>query len=121
MEDYKNIRISLDADVIVDDLIHKYCFPTRVSVMRFALSYALRDYRNEINFESLDSVYEKNGTNLNTGTFDDQNLIFKALITTLFPACETPYKYARVAIIYGLNKLKEKMDANPSFALTDIM
>lgn len=121
MEDYKNIRISLAADVIVDEIIQKYCFPTRVSAMRFALSYALRDYRNEINFESLDSVYEKNGTNLNTGTIDDQNLIFKTLITTLFPDCETPYKYARVAIIYGLIKIKEKMDANPSFTLTDIM
>ena len=89
--------------------------------MRFALSYALRDYRNEINFENLDSVYEKKGTNLNTGTIDDQNLIFKTLITTLFHDCETPSKYARVAIIYGLNKIKEKMDANPSFTLTDIM
>ena len=121
MEDYKNIRISLDADVIVDVIINKYCFPTRVSAMRFALAYALRDYSKEIDFESLDNVYEKNGTNLNTGTIDDQNLIFKTLILTLFPDCETPYKYARVAIIYGLNKIKEKMNSNPSFSLTDIM
>ena len=121
MEDYKNIRISLDADVIVDEIIQKFCFPTRVSVMRFAFAYALRDYKNEIDFEGLDNVYEKNGTNLNTGTFDDQNMIIRSLIITLFPNCETPYKYARVAIIYGLNRIKEKMTANPSFSLTDIM
>ena len=121
MEDYKNIRISLDADVIVDEVIQKFCFPTRVSAMRFALSYALRDFRKEIDFESLDNIYEKNGTNLNTGTIDDQDLIFKTLITTLFPDCETPYKYARVAIVYGLFKIKEKMDSNSSFSLTDIM
>ena len=121
MEDYKNIRISLDADVIVDELISKFCFPTRVSAMRFALAYALRDFRGEIDFEALDNMYEKNGTNLNTGTFDDQNMIIRTLIMTLFPNCETPYKYARVAIIYGLNKLKENMDTNPSFSIVDIM
>lgn len=121
MEDYKNIRISLDADVIVDELIQKFCFPTRVSAMRFALSYALRDFRNEIDFENLDSVYEKNGTNLNTGTIDNQDMIFKTLITILFPNCDTPYKYARVAIIYGLFKIKEKMESNPTFLLTDII
>ena len=121
MEDYKNIRISLDADVIVDELIQTFCFPTRVSVMRFALAYALRDFKNEIDFEGLDNVYEKNGTNLNTGTFDDQNMIIRTLIITLFPGCETPYKYARTAIIWGLYKIKEKMDENPTFSLTDIM
>lgn len=121
MEDYKNIRISIDADSIIDEIQEKYCFPTKVSVMRFSLAFALRDYKDEIDYDSLDNIYEKNGTNLNTGTFDDQNLIFKTLITTLFPDCDTPYKYARVAIIYGLYKIKEKMDANPSFTLTEIM
>ena len=121
MEDYKNIRISSDADVIIDEIIRKYHFPTRVSVMRFSLAFALRDYKDEIQFDFLDNHYEKNGTNLNTGTVDDQSLIFKVLITTLFPSCETPYKYARVAIIYGLYKIKERMDAFPSFSITDLI
>lgn len=120
MEDYKNIRISLDADVIVETIQEKYCFPTKVSVMRFALAYALREFKNKIDFEMLDNVYDKNGTNLNTGTIDDQDLIFKTLILTLFPGCETPYKYARVAIIYGLIKIKEKM-ALPSFSIIDLL
>ena len=121
MEDYKNIRISLDADVIVDEMIDRFCFPTRVSAMRFALAFALRDYRTEIDYEKLDTAYEKNGTNLNTGTIDDQNLIFRTLILTLFPDCETPYKFARVAIIYGLYKIKDLMSSNPTFTITDLM
>lgn len=121
MEDYKNIRISVDADLIIDDIQKRFCLSTKVSVMRFALAYALRDFRDEIDFDTLDNQYEKNGTNQNTGTIDDPNLIFKTLITTLFPECETPYKYARVGIIYGLTKIKEKMDENPSFSLVDLM
>ena len=58
---------------------------------------------------------------LNVGSVDDQDMVLRTLIKTLFPLCETPYKYARVAIIYGLYKIRELMDVDDSFVITSIM
>lgn len=121
MEDIKNIRISQEATKIAELLESKYYFPSITSVLRFSLSLSLRDYIKEIDYETLDYQYSSDGINLNTGTIDNEVSIFRTLIPEIIPGCNTPYRFARVAIIYGLFKIREKIEENPSFNITDLM
>lgn len=121
MEDLKNIRISAKADTIIEKLKDNYAFSTSVAVERFALSLALRDYKDEIDFDELDKVYSSDGTNQNTATIDTSDNLFQKLIQIIYPNCTTPYRYARVAIIYGLYKIDEMMSTNPNFSITEIL
>lgn len=120
-EDLKNIRVSIEAERIADMMRTRFCFDSKTSAMRFAMAYALRDYQDNIDFEKLDSKYPSDGTNLNIGTVDTSDNIVQKIIKLLYPNCETPYRYARVAIIFGLEKIAEKMKDNPTFNIADIM
>lgn len=120
MEDLKNLRISQEADSIVDELKEKYHFNQTTRLLRLAAAYALRNYKDGINFQQLDYEYPKDGTNLNVGTFDE-NGAFKKVILVLYPYCDTPYKYARVATIFGLKKMKEILDSNSELTIFDLI
>lgn len=119
-EDLKNIRISADADHIIDSLIERYHFRSKGAVMQFALAYALHNYKNDIDFATLERVYPADGTNEGVGTIDS-NHMFKTLIPILYPGCQTPYRYVRIAINFGLFKIGEKMDEDPSFNIASLM
>lgn len=122
MKDYKDIRISTEADRIVTEMREKFYFPSIASCLRFAMIFALSNYTREMKMEELDSIYPKDGSNFTaSSTIDDIRGIIRTLIQMLYPGCETPYKYARVAIIYGLKKIKEKMDKNPSLNIADLI
>lgn len=120
MEDLKNLRISQEADNIVEELKEKYYFNQTTRLLRLAAAFALRNYKDLINFQQLDYEYPKDGTNLNIGTFDE-NEIFKKVILIQYPYCDTPYKFARVATIFGLKKIKEKLDANSELTIFDLI
>lgn len=112
MGDIVNIRISSEADKIAVLLKEKYYFSTNTAVYRFAMAYAIRDYKDELvsNYEYLDNLYPSDGTNLNVGTVDNSQNLLKQLITVLVPECSTPYRFVRVAIIWGLYKIKQMID-----------
>ena len=120
-DDYKNIRISIEAERVADTLCERFCFESKTAAMRFAMAYALRDFADIMDFENLDNKYPKDGTNLNIGTVDTSDNIIKRSICMMYPECETPYRYARVAIIYGLEKISERMKDAPTFTIADIM
>ncbi len=120
MEDLKNLRISEEADKIVDELKEKYYFNQTTRLLRLAAAYALRNFKNDMNFQQLDYSYPSNGTNLNVGTFDE-NEAFKKVILIMYPYCETPYKFARVATIFGLKKIKEELDKNSDLTIFDLI
>ena len=109
MEDLRNIRITAKADSIIEELQSRFLFKTAQAAERFALVYALKNYRDKIDFESLDATYKSDGTNQNTATIDTSNNLFQKLICIIYPKCETPYRYIRVAIIFGLYKIDELM------------
>lgn len=112
MGDLVNIRISSDADKIATSLKDRYHFSTNTAVYRFAMAYAMRDFKDELisKYEQLDSWYPSDGTNLNVGTVDNSKFLLSQLIVGLVPNCITPYRFIRVAIIFGLYKIKELMD-----------
>lgn len=120
-EDIKNIRISIEAEQKAKFIQEKYSFPNQVSVLRFAMAYALRDYKDKMDFELLDTQYPKDGSNYNTGSIDESDTVVRKLIQIMYPACETPYKYARVAIIFGLNKLYEKIQSDSNLDISELM
>lgn len=112
MGDLVNIRISSDADKVAELLKRRYYFPTNTAVYRFAMAYAIRDFKDELvsNYEHLDNSYPSDGTNLNVGTVDNNQNLLKQLIPILVPECSTPYRFVRVAIILGLYKIKQMID-----------
>lgn len=112
MGDLVNIRISSDADRVAEFLKDKYHFSTNTAVYRFAMAYAIRDFKDELisQYEYLDNLYPSDGTNLNVGTVDNDQNLLKQLIPILVPKCSTPYRFVRVAIILGLYKIKQMID-----------
>lgn len=112
MGDLVNIRISSDADKVAELLKKRYYFSTNTAVYRFAMAYAIRDFKDELvsNYEQLDNSYPSDGTNLNVGTVDNNQNLLKQLIPILVPECSTPYRFVRVAIILGLYKIKQMID-----------
>ena len=113
MGDLVNIRISSEADKIAVLLKEKYYFSTNTTVYRFAMAYAMKNYKEELmsNYEHLDIVYPSDGTNLNVGTVDTSEHMLKQLVQIIAPNCITPYRFIRVAIIMGLYKIKEMIDS----------
>lgn len=119
MEDYINIRISVEADRIVEEIREKFHFTQMIPVLRLATAYTLKNHQ-DINFEKLDYEYSKDGANFHVASFDSDERL-KKLIKYLFPYCERPYHYARAAAIFGLKKIKEKMDDDSEFNILDII
>lgn len=119
MDDLKNIRISVEADEVIDKLKEIYYFPTTVSAIQFGMAYALRNYGDKIDYLALEKEYPSNGTNLNVGSVDDGFL--KDIILAIFPNCETPYRVVRAAAIYGLMEIDDKLQKSPQTPLVEFM
>ena len=123
MEEYKDsvdIRFSSEATNIAESIKEKFFFSQAIAIYRLAAVYALSNYREAIDFAKLDYEYDKNGANYHSASFD-QGDTFRKLITNMYPWCTTPYKYARVAAIFGLKKIKEQMDSNPDFNIVSLI
>ena len=118
--DYVDIRFSAEATNIAEAIKEKFFFSQAISIFRLAAAYAFKEYQEDMDFARLDYEYEKNGANYHSATFDSGGT-FYTLISSLYPWCNTPYKYARVAAIFGLKKIKEKMDADPDFNIVTLV
>ena len=120
MADLLNFHISAEANANIELLRAKYQFSTFTSALKFSLLYALKYHRNEMDFDKLDEQYPSDGTNLNVGTIDDDGII-KRLMPILYPQCETPYRYARVAAIFGAEKIGDKIKAYDKITLAELL
>lgn len=109
-EDLVNIRLSTHATEVVDLINETGMFDDKISIAKFALAYAVNNYFDEINPEKVDSESDSGGTNYNVGTVDSDHFMSN-IMTVLYPDTATPYRYARALMIYGLNKLREKIEA----------
>ena len=119
-KDSVDIRFSVEATNIAEEIKSKFFFSQSVSIFRFAAAYALKEYKDQMDFAKLDYEYDKSGANYHSASFDVEGA-FAKLITSMYPWCNTPYKYARVAAIFGLMKIKEKLTNDSDFNIVDLL
>lgn len=120
-EDSKNLRISLEGNNIAEKIEKMNFFTDRIAICKFAFAYALKNFQEElIDLETLDKKYDSNGTNYNIGSIDADKTLSQ-LITTLYPGCQTPYKYVRTVICFGFEKLGELLEKKQSIHLSELM
>lgn len=109
-EDLKNVHLSANASKIAERIFESGLFEDKIGVCKFALAYAVKNYFDSIDPESLDAQYDSAGSNYNIGSIDDDKFLSQ-LILSLYPDNTTPYRYVRVLMVYGLQKLGELLDA----------
>ena len=123
MEDLQQIRFPMEVINIAERFKEEYGLTQNLPILKFAFAYAINQFKDQINFETDDPLYKKNdGSNYGINSFEnDSNLRVADLIKALFPQCETPYRYMRIAIIYGILKLDKAKRYDPDFRIIDVM
>ena len=119
-EDLKNVRLSLKATEITNRILESELFEDRITISKFALAYAIKNHFDEIDPEELDGKYDSGGSNYNIGTIDEDKFISQ-LIQSIYPNVNTPYRFARVLMIYGLEKLGELLDSGSLYPINALM
>lgn len=108
MADMVNIRLSKEANEVAERLVATGKFENVITAAKFALAYALKNHFDEFDpmiFSAPDSA----GSNYNVGTVDNDGKL-AALLRAIYPDTETPYSYARSLMIFGLMKIRERID-----------
>lgn len=105
MADLTNIRLSLEASEIAKELSERYYFKDTLPFLQFAMAYGL-NHLDGFDYNTLDKKYDSLGFNYNVGSIRKSAEITTAF-NTIFPNCETPFRYIRVLMIYGTYKIKE--------------
>lgn len=119
--DLKNVRISKEATEICDEIFDSGMFEDHVSVCKFGLAYALKNYKDELQDpEALDGNYDATGYNYNIGTIDGDNYLSQ-LIKSLYPETSAPYRIVRVLMCFGLEKLGELNKEGKLFPINNIL
>jgi hypothetical protein len=106
-EDLVNIRLSRYANEVAEQLVASKYFDYTSTVAKFALAYALKNHFDEIDPATY-QVPDAGGSNYNIGSFDSDGQL-ALLLKTLYPETTTPYTYARSLMVFGLNKLGERI------------
>ena len=124
MADLQNMRISQHASSVAQQMVEYGCFPDALSAGKFAMAYAIKFYFDEIDtpekIAALDSLYHADGNNYNVGSVDKDGFIVK-LFQLLYPDCDTPFKYVRVVMCYGLLKMEDLIDSGDLVPLSKNM
>ena len=105
-EDLKNVRLSQSATEIADKIMESELFDDKISVAKFALAYTVKYHIDGLDPDLLDATYDSNGSNYNIGSIDEDKFL-SGLIQAIYPNTTTPYRYIRVLMIYGLERLGE--------------
>lgn len=119
-EDITNIALSVQASEIANSMKNAGYFEDALSAAKFGMAYAIKYYFDEVNCDALEKTYDSNGNNYNVGSVDPDKYIFK-LLTALYPNLTTPYRYARILMCYGLNKIGDIIDEGHLFPLSEHM
>ncbi len=107
-EDLINIRLSLNANGVADKLVATGKFDYAATAAKFALAYALKYHFDDIDPATY-VVSDGGGSNYNVGSFDSDGQL-ALLLKAVYPQTTTPYLYARALMVFGLDKLGEKME-----------
>lgn len=119
-EDMTNIALSAHASEIANSMKIAGYFEDALSAAKFGMAYAIKYYFDEVDCEAFEKVYDSSGNNYNVGSVDSDKYIAK-LLTALYPNLTTPYRYARVLMCYGLNKIGDIIEEGRLFPLSEHM
>lgn len=119
-EDIINLRLSAKASDIASQIEESKFFDDKISIAKFAMAYAIKNYFDEVDPYEIDSTRDATGLNYNVGSIDGDKFISK-LIESLYPETKTPYKITRALMIFGLEKLGELLDNGQLYPLSHLM
>ena len=119
-EDIINLRLSGKASEIAAQIEESQFFDDKISIAKFAMAYAIKNYFDEIDPIAIDASRDSSGLNYNVGYIDGDKFISK-LIESLYPDTKTPYKITRALMIFGLEKLGVLLDNGQLYPLSNLM
>ncbi len=119
-ENITNFVLSKHASDIANQMKDSGNFPDALVAAKFGMAYAIKYYWNEIStseeLRRLDSIYDAQGNHYNIGSVDPDNYIAH-IMEALYPDSDTPYKFTRVLMCYGLNQLEDLLEDGKLFPI----
>lgn len=123
-EDLTNISLSKHASSVADKIMETGVFDDALTAAKFGMAYAVKYYMNELDtlgkLDELGEFYDSSGKNYNVGSVDPDHYIAD-LMSLLYPGIATPYRYARILMCYGLNKLGDRLEDNKFLPISNNM
>ena len=123
-ENMTNLSLSQHASDIANQMKDSGNFPDALVAAKFGMAYAIKYYWDEIGTSAelrrLDAIYDDKGNNYNIGSVDPDKYISQ-IMEALYPDSDTPYKFARVLMCYGLNKLEDLLEDGRLFPINTNM
>ncbi len=118
------IALSKQASEIANRMKENGVFPDALSAAKFGMSYAIKYFWENIGTSEklmeFDAIYDSKGNNYNVGSIDSDKYI-ENLMLSLYPNCDSPYKFARILMCYGLNQLGDYLDNGSLFPINKFM
>lgn len=115
-EDINNLAISLEASQAADEIQKTGLFKDKVDVQTFAAGYMIKNHLYDFDPATY-ALADTHGSNFAAGTYDPDRAWYQ-LIQALYNNTGTPYLYLRALMDRGLRELKQKMDADPFYSIT---
>ena len=116
--------LSKHASDIANQMKDSGVFPDALVAAKFGMAYAIKYYWDDVGsveeISRLDSIYDSGGNHYNIGSVDPDKYISR-IMGALFPDSDTPYKFARVLMCYGLNQLGDLMEDGRLFPINNNM
>lgn len=123
-ENMTNLVLSRHATEIANQMKESGSFPDALVAAKFGMAYAIKYYWEEIGSSSelqrLDSIYDTQGNHYNIGSVDPDKYISQ-IMEALYPDSNTPYKFTRVLMCYGLNQLGDLLEDGKLFPINQNM
>lgn len=123
-ENAKVIVLSKQASSVANQMKDSGYFPDALVAAKFGMAYAIKYYWNQIGsseeLKRLDSIYDSQGNTYNIGSVDPDNYIVH-LIEALYPGSNSPYRFARALMCYGLNQLGDLLEDGKLFPISNVM
>ncbi len=119
-EDYTNLRLSWKASQIADKILESNLFEDKATLCKFAFAYAIKYHKNDIDADFINEHTDSNGTNYSIGTLDGDKYLSQ-FIQALNPEIKTPYRYIRAVMVFGLEKLGERLDAGTLYPISSLL
>ena len=116
--------LSRRASEIANQMKDSGIFPDALVAAKFGMAYAIKYYWNEIGnaeeVRKLDDIYDAQGNHYNIGSVDPDKYISQ-IMEALYPDTDTPYKFTRVLMCYGLNQLGDLLEDGRLFPISNVM
>lgn len=123
-ENITNLVLSKHASDIANQMKESGLFPDALVAAKFGMAYAIKYYWDEIGYADelnrLDDIYDSQGNHYNIGSVDPDKFIAQ-IMGALLPETDTPYKFTRVLMCYGLNQLGDLLEDGKLFPINQIM